>query len=137
MKRKIFCFLLVSILLGLLAGCGPGSIVQIGTPGPITQTGASAPGGQINIPGLSDQVYVPAPNPLIGQADTQGRIASLVQGIWHGFISPVTLGVSFVRPEIQMYEVHNDGSLYNLGFFLGVGIVFLILGWLVNTARHR
>ncbi len=35
-----------------------------------------------------------------------------------------------------MYEVHNIGSLYNLGFLLGVAIVFILLGALVGSRRR-
>jgi hypothetical protein len=37
---------------------------------------------------------------------------------------------------VQMYEVHNDGSQYNLGFLLGIAIVFVILGLLVGSGRR-
>jgi len=57
-------------------------------------------------------------------------------GIWHGIISPVTLVISFFNKDIQMYEVHNDGSQYNLGFLLGIVILFAILG-LINGSRSR
>jgi hypothetical protein len=35
-----------------------------------------------------------------------------------------------------MYEVHNDGSQYNLGFLIGVALVFLILG-IIGGSRRR
>ncbi len=34
-----------------------------------------------------------------------------------------------------MYEVHNDGNQYNLGFLIGVAIIFIILGALVGSRR--
>jgi len=34
----------------------------------------------------------------------------------------VTLVLSFFDQGVQMYEVYNDGSQYNLGFLLGVAI---------------
>ena len=55
------------------------------------------------------------------------RSTGTLLGIWHGIISPVTLRVVFIDPNIQMYEVHNDGSQYNLRFLLGVAIVFVLL----------
>jgi hypothetical protein len=119
----------------MVAGCSPGSVVQINTPVPNAQAGTPAPNGQINIPGITIQVYAPGPNPTVNTADAQGRIAGIWLGIWHGFISPVTLVLSFFNQNVQMYEVHNDGNLYNLGFFLGVAIVFVILGILVGSIR--
>jgi len=60
----------------------------------------------------------PARTPPSILADAQGRVAGIWLGIWHGFISPVTLVLSFFNKDVQMYEVHNAGNLYNLGFFL-------------------
>jgi hypothetical protein len=41
---------------------------------------------------------------------------------------PVMLVGSFFNPIIQIYEVHNNGTEYNLGYLIGVALVFLILG---------
>ena len=60
--------------------------------------------------------------------------AGVLQGLWHGLIAPVTLIMSFFNENVQMYEVHNDGKEYNLGFLLGVALVFLILGF---SGRRR
>jgi hypothetical protein len=43
--------------------------------------------------------------------------------------------MSFLSPPKEMYEVHNNGRMYNLGFLLGVAIVFLILGF--SGGRRR
>ena len=135
MKKKLFIIVLMTVMFVMVAGCSPGSVVQINTPVPNAQAGTPAPNGQINIPGITIQVYAPGPNPTVNTADAQGRIAGIWLGIWHGFISPVTLVLSFFNQNVQMYEVHNDGNLYNLGFFLGVAIVFVILGILVGSIR--
>jgi hypothetical protein len=136
MKNKIFIFVLLAGMLGLLAGCAPGSVIQINTPVPNPQAGTPAPSGQINVPGISIQIYAPGPNPLVNKADAHDRVAGILLGLWHGFISPVTLVLSFINPNVQMYEVHNDGSVYNLGFFLGVAIVFVVLGALIGSSRR-
>jgi hypothetical protein len=47
----------------------------------------------------------------------------------------VTLVISFFNKDVQMYEVHNIGNLYNLGFFLGVAIVFIFLGLIFGSRR--
>jgi hypothetical protein len=36
---------------------------------------------------------------------------------------------------MQMYEVHNNGREYNLGFLIGVALVFLLLGVLGGRRR--
>jgi hypothetical protein len=135
MKKKLFIFVLMVVMLGLVSGCAPGSVVQINTPVPNPQTGTPAPGGQITVPGVSIKIYAPGPNPLVNTAEVHGRVAGILLGTWHGVIAPVTLVVSFFNPNVQMYEVHNDGSQYNLGFLLGVALVFVILGAIVGSSR--
>lgn len=136
MKKKLFVVVLIAVMLMLVAGCAPGSTLQINTPVPNPKAGTPAPGGEINVPGVSIQVNAPGPNPLVSQANAQGRVAGILMGIWHGVISPITLVVSFFNQNVQMYEVHNDGSPYNLGFLLGVAIVFLILGAAAGSRRR-
>ena len=136
MKKKPFVFVLLAVLFVMVAGCAPGTGVQINTPVPNTQAGTPAPNGQISVPGVSIQINAPGPNPLVNKADMHGRVAGILTGIWHGIISPVTLVVSFINKDVQMYEVHNDGSQYNLGFLIGVAIVFIILGTIVGSRRR-
>ena len=135
MKNKLFIFVLIAVMLLLIAGCGPGSVVQVNTPVPNAQAGTPVPNGQINVPGVSIQVYAPGPNPTANTNDAHGRVAGVLLGIWHGVISPVTLVISFFNKGVQMYEVHNDGGQYNLGFLIGVAIVFLILGASAGSRR--
>jgi len=135
MKKKIFLFVYLAAMLGLLAGCSAGAIFQANTPVPNQPAGTPAPSGQISLSGVSFQVYAPGPNPTVNTADAQGRVAGLGLGFWHGFISPVTLVMSFFKKDVQMYDVHNIGNLYNLGFFLGVAIVFIFLGIIFGSRR--
>jgi hypothetical protein len=123
-------------MLVMVAGCAPGTGVQINTPAPDTQSGTPSPSGQINVPGVSIQTFAPGPNLLVNTADANGRVAGILLGLWHGIISPVTLILSFFNKGIQMYEVHNDGSQYNLGFLLGVALVFIILGAILGSHRR-
>ena len=136
MKKTRFVFVLIVIMLVMVAGCAPGTNGQINTPVPNAKAGTPAPNGQINVPAVSIPIYWPGPNPLVNKADAQGGIAGVLLGIWHGIISPITLVASFINPNVQMYEVHNDGSQYNLGFFLGVVILFVILGAIVGSRRR-
>jgi hypothetical protein len=98
------------VLLVVIAGCAPGSSVEVTTP-------------ETNI-----QLTTPGVNPLVNEPAASGTVAGVVQGLWHGVIAPVTLIMSFFNENVQMYEVHNNGREYNLGFLLGVALVFLILG---------
>lgn len=136
MKEKLFFLPQVIAVFAVVAGCTPGSIAQVNTPIPSSQAGTPAPNGQLNVPGISLQVNAPGPNPLADTADAHGRVAGISLGLWHGLISPVTLVLSFTNNGAQMYEVHNDGGEYNLGFLLGVAIVFVILGAGVGSRRR-
>ena len=62
------------------------------------------------------------PNSLVATPDAQGEVAGFFSGLWHGLILPFTfLGSLFTR-SISVYEVHNNGGWYNLGFLLGAAI---------------
>ena len=133
MKHTVTTVLLMTVFLVVLAGCVSNSVVQVNTPVPAAQGGTPASEVEVEVPGVSIRFYAPGPNPLVNTPDANGRPAGFWLGLWHGIIAVVTLVVSFVsKQNMQMYEVHNDGNLYNLGFFLGVvifpGIFSLLLG---------
>ena len=115
--KKIHILVLSAMLPVILAACAPGSSVQV------------------NTPSSSLQLSTPGPNPLVNQPDAAGRIARAGAGLWHGIIAPVTLILSFFNSDIQMYEVHNTGSEYNLGYLLGVALVFFGIGMIVRLRR--
>jgi hypothetical protein len=137
MKKQAFVLVFMAAWLMLLTACAPASdVVQVNTPAPGTQAGTPEPGGQIDVPGVKLQLYVPGPNELVNTPDYHGRPASFWLGIWHGIISPFTLVATFLGAvNVQMYEVHNDGRLYNLGFFLGVLVMPAVLGLIFGTRR--
>ena len=111
MKRTLISITLL-LILGtlLLAACAPGSDIEV------------------NVPATTLQLTTPGPNPMVNEPDDNGSLAGAAQGLWHGLIAPVTLVGSFFNPTLEMYEVHNNGREYNLGFLVGVALVFLILG---------
>jgi hypothetical protein len=129
MKNIPFIFGFMVAISLLVVGCATGSSAQVNTPVPSSQN------GEVNVPGVSIKINVPGPNPLVNTPGPNGQIAGTLLGIWHGIISPVTLVWSFINPNIQMYEVHNDGSQYNLGFLLGVAIVFGLIGLFAGRRR--
>ena len=108
------------LLLGLLvmSACTPGTSVQVTTPN--TMTLLTAPG----------------PNPMLNQPDALGRVARAGAGLWHGLIAPITLVLSFFNADIHMYEVHNAGSEYDLGFLLGVTLIISLLGLFIRLRRY-
>lgn len=63
----------------------------------------------------------PGANPLVHQSVDGGGIAGFWLGLWHGVIAWVTFIVSLFDPQVSVYEVHNSGWPYNLGFVIGAG----------------
>ncbi len=63
----------------------------------------------------------PGPNPLVNQAKESGDPAGFFLGLWHGVIVWFTFVWSLFNPSVSIYEVHNNGWPYNLGFLLGAG----------------
>ena len=115
--KKTLLLILPVIVFCFLSACAPGTSIEVTT---------------------SDstiELRMPGPNPLMNQPDAQGRVARAVSGLWHGFISPVTLVLSFFDAGIQMYEVHNAGPEYNFGFFLGEALVFGLLSLFLRIRR--
>ena len=115
--KNLLIVAFVAILAVAIAGCGPGSSVQV------------------NTPDSSVQLSAPGPNPLINQPDASGRVARAVAGLWHGIIAPVTLLISFFNSDVRMYEVHNAGSEYDLGFLVGVVLVTAVLSLFIRRRR--
>ena len=115
--KKLLLFGLFLTIPVLLTACGSGSSVQVTTPD------------------SSMQLTAPGPNPMINQPDGLGRVARAGAGLWHGLIAPVTLVLSFFNSDIHMYEVHNAGSEYDLGFLLGVMVVIALLGLFIRMRR--
>jgi len=107
----------IAILLVLVTGCAPGSSVEV------------------DVPSSTVVLTTPGPNPEQNKEGAAGRVAGVAEGLWHGLIAPVTLIGSFFNPTMEMYEVHNNGREYNLGYLFGVALVFLILG--VIGGRRR
>lgn len=62
-------------------------------------------------------------NQAVGTMGADG-VAGFWAGLWHGLILPISFIVSLFNNEVGVYEIHNNGNLYNLGFVLGVWIVF-------------
>ena len=63
-------------------------------------------------------------NPEVGVASQGGEVAGFWQGLWHGIIAPVTFVISLFTDSVNVYEVHNSGNWYDVGFVLGAGILF-------------
>lgn len=115
--KKLLLPCLSCLLLLLMAACGPDTSVQVTTPD------------------ATMQLRAPGPNPLINQPDGAGLVARAGAGLWHGIIAPVTLVISFFNSDVHMYEVHNAGSEYDLGFLIGVTLVIALLSLFARIRR--
>jgi len=66
----------------------------------------------------------PGPNNMTGTVNSSGELAGFWMGLWHGCISFITFVISLFSDKVNVYEVHNKGNLYNLGFVLGIMIAY-------------
>jgi hypothetical protein len=55
---------------------------------------------------------------------TSGQVAGFLMGLWHGFALLFMFIASLFVDTVGIYEVHNTGWSYNLGFLMGVMIFF-------------
>ena len=69
---------------------------------------------------LAVAACAPSANPLTDQALADGSPAGFLLGVWHGFIVVVAFVVSLFSDSVGVYEVHNTGWSYNLGYLLGL-----------------
>ena len=54
--------------------------------------------------------------------DYREEPAGFWKGVWHGFVSPISLlAIAFGNEDIGIYETYNTGNWYNFGFLLGAG----------------
>lgn len=60
------------------------------------------------------------PNAAVDVPDVDGETAGFFMGLWHGFISPVTLVISLFSDNVNVYEVHNTGNWYDVGFVFAI-----------------
>jgi hypothetical protein len=66
----------------------------------------------------------PSGNPVPASDLAQGLPAGFLLGLWHGAILFFTFIGSLFTDTVGIYEAHNTGWPYNLGYVLGVMIAF-------------
>lgn len=66
----------------------------------------------------------PGANPNTPVPDERPDLAGFWRGLWQGFIALFSFVVSLFRDDVRIYEVHNAGKLYDLGYLLGVMMFF-------------
>ncbi len=65
----------------------------------------------------------PGPNSMADVPNDEGEVAGFRMGLWHGFASPVMFIISLFNKSVEVYEVHNNGGWYTLGFLLGASVI--------------
>ncbi|NBC83039.1 MAG: hypothetical protein GVY19_06615 [Bacteroidetes bacterium] len=46
-----------------------------------------------------------------------------LNGLWHGFIAPISFIISLFKEDVAMYACNNNGNWYNFGFIFGAMII--------------
>lgn len=60
------------------------------------------------------------PNAAVDVPSGDGDLAGFWLGLWHGLIAPVTLVISLFSDSVSVYEVHNTGNWYDVGFVFAI-----------------
>jgi len=71
---------------------------------------------------MPNKLAVAGPDSKFRQPDA--KPAGFWAGYWHGMISPITFVVSLFKPGVRIYETHNNGKWYDLGFLMGASATF-------------
>jgi hypothetical protein len=66
----------------------------------------------------------PGPNQCKGTTSDHGGVAGFWLGLWHGFVAPLVFVASLFKANLSIYEVHNNGAWYNVGYLFGVACFF-------------
>jgi hypothetical protein len=74
-------------------------------------------------------------NPLVDTPNHQGEVAGFFLGLWQGIIFPFAFLASLVVEGVSVYEVHNTGIWYNLGYLIGAAMIFEGGGGAVSRGR--
>lgn len=51
---------------------------------------------------------------------TDENRAGFFWGIWHGWLAPVSLIMGIFNNHLRVYEIHNTGWWYDLGFYMAI-----------------
>jgi hypothetical protein len=76
----------------------------------------------------------PGPNIMKGTPGEKVSVAGFWLGLWQGFIAPFMFLISLFKSDVNIYEVHNNGALYNLGYLFGLAC---FLGGSGNRVHRR
>jgi hypothetical protein len=71
-----------------------------------------------------------------GHFDTNAP-AGFFWGIWHGWIAPVSLLIGLFDETTRIYEPHNTGWFYDLGFYIAIIGGFGGFSFSRRTLKHK
>ena len=77
----------------------------------------------------------PGANQSKGTPTEHHGVAGFWLGVWQGLIAPLVFVASLFKNDLSIYEVHNNGAWYNLGYLFGLACFFG--GGGNRTARRR
>jgi hypothetical protein len=63
--------------------------------------------------------------------------AGFFTGIWHGLLAPFTLLADLSGANVSMYEAANVGPQYDLGFLIGLMLLFGVPTTVREIRRRR
>jgi len=66
----------------------------------------------------------PGANTSQAMPGAQPGLAGFWLGLWQGFIAPFVFIVSLFKSNLNIYEIHNNGSWYNFGYLFGLACFF-------------
>jgi Na+/H+-dicarboxylate symporter len=66
----------------------------------------------------------PGPNQSKGITSEHKVVAGFWLGLWQGFIAPFVFVASLFKGNLNIYEVHNNGTWYNFGYLFGLACFF-------------
>lgn len=52
--------------------------------------------------------------------NNQDNLAGFFWGVWHGWLAPISLIISWFDKNIRIYEVMNRGFSYDFGFYIAI-----------------
>ncbi|MGA2430344.1 MAG: hypothetical protein ABSH13_17720 [Candidatus Acidiferrum sp.] len=77
----------------------------------------------------------PGADQFQGTTREHDGVAGFWLGLWQGFIAPFVFVASLFKSNLGIYEVHNNGAWYNLGYLFGLACFFGGTG--NRTARRQ
>lgn len=77
-------------------------------------------------------------NPMLNvPAPDTHTVYGFLNGLWDGLTALFAFVGDLFGAHQAIYQVHNDGNLYDLGFLLGIGAFGGIIGLLTGAGSSR